>query len=64
MTNLFGKTLKKNNHDYSNASVGEIISYLKNDLFEVTEKCSDQMLLKILAIDTMFMPYHHKNMLV
>ena len=50
MTNLFGKTLKKNNHDYSNASVGEIISYLKNDLFEVTEKCSDQMLLKILAI--------------
>jgi len=50
MTNLFGKNLKKNNHDYSNASVGEIISYLKNDLFEVTEKCSDQMLLKILAI--------------
>ena len=27
------KKLKKNNHDYSNASVGEIISYLKNDLF-------------------------------
>ena len=59
MTNLFGKTLKKNNHDYSNASVGEIISYLKNDLFEVTEKCSDQMLLKILAIRYCWMSIVH-----
>lgn len=50
LTNIFGKELKRNNRDYSNASAGEIISYLKNDLFEVEQDCSDKLLLKILAV--------------
>ena len=58
MTNLFGKTLKKNNHDYSNASVGKMI-YLKLQKNVVTK-----YYLKFWQSDTMFMPYHHKNMLV
>ena len=50
LTNIFGKELKRDNRDYSNASAGEIISYLKNDLFEIEQECSDELLLKIIAI--------------
>lgn len=50
LTNIFGKELKRNNHDYSNASAGEIISYLKNDLFEIKQECSDELLLKMIAV--------------
>lgn len=50
LTNIFGKGLKKNGHDYSNASAGEIVSYLKNDLFEIKQECSDELLLKMIAV--------------
>lgn len=50
LENIFGKGLKRNNHDYSNASAGEIIAYLKNDLFEVKQECSNELLLKVLAV--------------
>lgn len=48
--NIFGENLTVDNHDYSNASAGEVISYLRNDFFEVQGEFTDQMLLKILSI--------------
>lgn len=50
LENIFGKGLKRNGKDYSNASAGEIIAYLKNDLFEVKQECSNELLLKVLAV--------------
>lgn len=50
LENIFGKGLKKNGHDYSNVSAGEVISYLKNNFFEVKQECDDMTLLKLLAI--------------
>ena len=50
LENIFGKGLKRNGKDYSNASAGEIIHYLKNNLFEVKQECSDEFLLKLLAV--------------
>lgn len=50
LENIFGKGLKRNGKDYSNASAGEIIHYLKNELFEVKQECSDELLLKLLAV--------------
>lgn len=50
LKDIFGKDLKKNGHDYSNASAGEIINYLKKDFFEIDQECSDALLLKMIAV--------------
>ncbi len=50
LTNIFGKELKKDGRDYSNASAGEMISYLKDEFFQVKGDYDNELLLKILAI--------------
>ena len=50
LTNIFGENLERNGHDYSNASAGEIVNYMENDLFEIKQECSDELLLKMLAV--------------
>lgn len=48
--NIFGEDLTVDDHDYSNASAGEVISYLKNEFFEIEGDFEDTMLLKIISI--------------
>lgn len=50
LKNIFGENLVVNDHDYSNASCGECISYLKNDFFEITGDYDNETLLKIISI--------------
>ncbi|MFQ9515441.1 MAG: penicillin-binding transpeptidase domain-containing protein [Eubacterium sp.] len=50
MKNIFGEDITVDGHDYSNASAGEVISYLKNEFFEIEGDYDDQMLLKILSV--------------
>ncbi|WP_302625477.1 penicillin-binding transpeptidase domain-containing protein [uncultured Eubacterium sp.] len=50
MENIFGKGLKYQGHDYTNASTGEIINFLKNDFFEIELDVDDEMLLKIISL--------------
>lgn len=50
LKNVFGDDMKVDGHDYSNASAGEIISYLKNDFFEIKGDYDDDMLLKMISI--------------
>ncbi len=50
MTNIFGKNLTVDKHNYTNASAGEIMNYLKNKFFEVQIDCDNEMLLKIISI--------------
>lgn len=50
LKNIFGENLVVNDYDYSNASCGEYISYLKNDFFEITGDYDNETLLKIISI--------------
>lgn len=49
-TNIFGEDLIVDKHDYSHASAGETMSYLKNNFFEVEGDYNDEMLLKVISV--------------
>lgn len=50
LENIFGENITVDGRDYSNASAGEIINYLKNDFFEIEGNFDNEMLLKIMSI--------------
>lgn len=50
LKNIFGDTLEVKEHDYSSASAGEVINYLKNDFFQIEQNVDDEMLLKIISV--------------
>ena len=50
MTNLFGKKMKKDNVDYSNASAAEVMDYCVNSFFDLEGDYDMEMTLKIIAI--------------
>lgn len=50
LKNLFGEKFIINDHDYSNATAPEMMSYFKNELFEVDGDYDDETLLNIISI--------------